>query len=167
MVISQKTKLLLDNLYAMILEMRQTISYLNEVLEQNYGRDCKQRINIATSGIVSQIKQELIIKAYVDSRQNQLSGSDIQLMKEKLKQEYLLLYKSYHEHIEDLKSCNLTDIESSIDPTAISLLSQTLQSATALIVECCSKENYKLKTGLLQSVNERLGMISTCFLLSK
>lgn len=163
MVISQRTKLLLDNLCTVVMEMKQTLTHLNDVLEQVYLPGFQQNLDVTSPGIGSSLKKELIIKAHIDSRHSQLSEVDAHLMKEKLKQEYLLLYKSYHEHLEDLKSCNLTEIDSTINPKAISLLSQTLQSTTALITESYSKENYHIKARIFLSISKRLEMIGTCF----
>ena len=167
MVVSQQTKLLLDRIQCTSADLTETISHICEVLLQTTTLDDNYNFQVPSSSfsIVSCLEKELIVKALVDAKQNELKQTEVMLLKEKLQHEYFLHYTVYQDVMKDLKSCNLTDLESCIDPVILTSLSHTLRTTAALIVENSESGNMNndMKANLLKSYVARLEMLNSCF----
>ena len=165
MVVSQQTKLLLDRIHCTTSDLKETISHICEVLLQTPSLDDNCSVQVPSSSVAACLEKELIVKALVDAKQNQLKQPEVLLLKEKLKHEYFNHYTLYQDKMRDLKSCNLTDLESCIDPFILTSLSQTLQTTTALVVDNSesSNMNSQVKAELLKSYVCRLELLISGF----
>jgi hypothetical protein len=166
MVVSQHIKVILDRIHCSSSDLKETICHICEVLSQNPSLDDNYcNIQIPRSSVASCLEKELILKALVDAKLSQLKQREVLLLKEKLKHEYFNHYTLYQDEMKDLKSCNLTDLQSLIDPFILTSLSKTLQTVTSLVIDNSesSKMNSQMKAELLKSYATRIEMLITNF----
>ena len=165
MVVSQQTKLLLDRIHCTASDLKETISHICEISLQTPASDASCNVRIPNESIASCLKKEIIVQALIDAKQNQLKQPEVLLLKERLIHEYFTNFTTYQDGLKSLKSCNLTDLDSCIDPFVLKSLSQTLQSTSALIVDNSesSAMNHQMKVELLRSYVPRLEMLISCF----
>ena len=165
MVVSQQTKLLLDRIHCTASDLKETISHICEISLQTPAKDVNCNVRVPQSSIASCLRKDLIVKALIDLKQNQLKQPEVLLLNERLKHEYFNQFTTYQDGMRDLKSCNLTDLDSYIDPFVLTSLSQTLQSTSALIVDRSESDsmNQQMKSELLRSYVSRLEMLISCF----